>query len=303
MALSPVVAGTQDWGPREVFGTSIRVAQLGTLPALNIPSDGGREASLLVLKESIEFPDSASDLFYRENIHKLSERFGTKARYQSLLATMRWSREDSAQSDDTVIDYSYMGMRRKAGELYRDRQMARAVTVEKMESIVRGTCTDSYDLFSAEGQLVRCILAESDAGARLDLAYTWACVAYSLLGLGSALEGVVEKLRSVAERSDVGLNSCVYTPMPMCSAFKHMAGRVIALQEAWVELVDAIENVRYEFWSGTCYIANICPLHGGPCNGGFIVDDGEAGGRHIRPLDYKQQTATSKKRRRDGTVV
>jgi len=274
------------------FSCKPRVQKLSTLPGLNYPGiEPGSDVSLITISAGVDLPFTLSDEYYRTNIHELTRRFQTRDRYQSLLASLRWQREDSVHACEGVNDYNVHRALLAVDVTADSCARARGVKVEMMEKIIGGIRTDAYDLFSAEGQLIRCLLAESNNSKRLDLVYNWAVVAWRLLGNASVLREFADAVQAVAEMSDLSTACCQYGPKPMFTSYIHMSKTVLALQSGWIDVMQTVCAVRDLFWKGACFDIDICPIHGASCVFAAFGFQEHLEVEHIEPLGWKKQSA------------
>jgi hypothetical protein len=281
------------------FSCKPRIQRLSTLPGLNYPGIGpGCDVSLITVTAGVELPGDMSDEYYRQNIHHLTRSFGTRDRYQSLLASLRWERADSVTGVQDANDYNVHRHLMAVDVKQEHCGRARGIRPDDMGKIITGIRADAYDLFSAEGQLIRCLLAESSNSKRLDIVYNWAVVAWRLFGSATVLSDFTAAVQAVADISDLSTSCCQYGPRSMFTAHIHMSKTVLELQSRWIDVMATICGLRDLYWKGACFDIELCPIHGASCVYAAFGYEEELEPEHIKPIGWKKQNGVVQRKPR-----
>lgn len=219
-----------------------------------------------VLGEPGSTPNLYSDAFWLLCSESVCDEFPGVDRYVARIREgLEVYRTLDADDADTVVDWSaerilYSG----DGRIVEDAGVARVMTLDMLKDIVNpSSWVTPYELFGAEGQLARCMLACTNNRRRWFLLQLWIIVAYRLSG-NPAVDDV-ESIFTELWAFEPSFDAC-HMMGGMFKSYRKLVTTHIRLEGLWVTALNKVGIARKEHWGVCAYDFPLCGAHCDMCH-------------------------------------
>jgi hypothetical protein len=243
-----------------------RVNALASLPALSFRSDSAPDARVPVplLNLSIDEPAGGEDMNDMEWLRDVvtfvtNPGNGVGDRLTSLrseVIALRDSDYEVTEADWSADYLRSLGMH----DVARSPHVPRFVSKSVMQFCVTGDAS-VYDLFSAEGQLVRCLLAADCHLVRCCALRLWLVVASHLCGGPLELDRLLKR-ELHSQNMNMEMAACS-GDVDIFASFYRVSLAAAEYISFWKGVVGMVWEVRNAGWPEVCFSASMCAVH--PC--------------------------------------